>query len=852
MTKHIIKIFILICCLFIFGQTDSSAQEKPETIHWDISKIPQVGTVTPIISSRDTVLDFILDDFDNDLQQEIGILRSDHNNPFFLKVREIDTNTLPLGNGTSLINHLDLNKLIEFKNHRKYKCLTYRIEEKQGFVDLFNSKLKLVQSIPTIRGEDNNGNGYWDGNVTNAEIVDLNSDDREDLILQFNTGPDEQPRSLFGYDLISKENILKIQFAPMLHQYQIYDLDDNPGAEIIVSLACANHGLYFGEFHRDSSYLAILNSDGTLRKKWSYYQGSSYVDFDIFDINGDHKPDIVSGCYSCMDNAQLTSFIRIIDGKSLSILCEYNIPVKAVIVKVLDLEYDGNPEIIVFDEEGNTGIFHFNKSIEFVCSSTYRGEKKFVLNDDLNGDGIDELFFTCSNPPSVLITNNELRPIAFFPIETYDGNNKKNCRLSSSTFKESQYIFLSNNKLFKATIPVDEVFPPHPFRFSWLGIKLNWGIGKFIGLIFLIILVFLLPILLFMRTKSPVSIPESTRIGWIIIDQSGKIKKYNHTFLKLTHLFHNDLHGSILKLNKQDNYFHDFGQVYNDFIRSKYSHLYKEINTGPPDKRKIFGLELFRMKYKQKNSPVLFLLIDLSETKVTEQAQIWASMAQRVAHKIKTPLGTILLAIQRLQRNYQKKSPELSDEYDKLANTAITEIERVRETINVFMKIARLDSPIFRENDLKEILTEAIREYQRRLPEGVHIKTTFDDHSLGVKIDDKHFKEAVFNIFDNAVTAMESQGQIQIFTQLEAHPLLEYGGLNFAVLEITDDGKGMTKSELQKLFTPGFTTSSHGSGMGLVITKNIIENHNGQIDVHSTEGMGTTFTIRLPVVAKVR
>jgi len=99
---------------------------------------------------------------------------------------------------------------------------------------------------------------------------------------------------------------------------------------------------------------------------------------------------------------------------------------------------------------------------------------------------------------------------------------------------------------------------------------------------------------------------------------------------------------------------------------------------------------------------------------------------------------------------------------------------------------------------------------------------------------------------------MGSKGHLQISTCLETHPLQEFGGQNCVSLEITDDGKGMTKAELQKLFTPGFTTSSHGSGMGLVITKNIIENHNGQIDVHSTEGMGTTFTIRLPVVAKVR
>jgi two-component system, sporulation sensor kinase E len=174
----------------------------------------------------------------------------------------------------------------------------------------------------------------------------------------------------------------------------------------------------------------------------------------------------------------------------------------------------------------------------------------------------------------------------------------------------------------------------------------------------------------------------------------------------------------------------------------------------------------------------------------------------------------------------------------------------VRETINVFMKIARLDSPNFQKGELNEVLSETISEYRRRLPEGVQIKTTFDDSILNVKIDDKHFKEAIFNMFDNAITAMGSQGLLQISTNLEANPLQEYGGSNFAVLEITDSGKGLTVQELENLFTPGYTTSKHGSGMGLVIAKNIVQNHNGDIDVHSSKNVGTTLTIKLPLLEK--
>ncbi|NOZ60459.1 MAG: hypothetical protein GXO74_02150 [Calditrichaeota bacterium] len=858
MTKRNFILLIFFSSQLILGLTKSSAEEKntPETIHWDISKIKQVGTITPIINSYDKVWDFILDDFDNDFQQEIGILRSDDNNPFFLFVREIDTYSLTFDTGISLRNHLDSNNLIELHGSKNYRCLTYRIDKDRGYVDIYNSRLKPTQSIQTICGKDRNGNGNWDGNLDEAELTDLNSDGRKDLLVGFNTGADGYPRALLGYDLFTKENIFAKYFAPMLHFFQTINVDDNPTPQIVVALAGASDGRFFGEFRRDSSYLTILNNDGSVLKKWAYLGESSYVCFDMFDINGDHVLDIISGCYSRRDNGQIPSFLRIIDGKSLKVLCEYeleNIALKPAIIKILDLEYDGDPKIVVLDEEGNTGLFHYNKfshSIELINFSDYYGEKFLVLNDDLNGDGFDELFFTCSNPPSIVITDNKLRPLCFFPTETFDKSKKDIFRLNSSTNEEAQYIFLSNHKLFKASIPVEEIFPPLPFRFNWLGLKLNWGIGKFLGLILFILAVILLPGLYFFRQKNAIGIPESNRVGCAIMNQSGKIKKYNHTFLKLTHLHPNDLHKSIHELTKQNSYFRSFDAVYAEFVQSYYTHFYKEINIGFSGKRKIFGLELFRMKYNRSKSPMLFLVIDLSETKASEQARIWASMAQRVAHKIKTPLGTILLAIQRLQRKYQKNASEFSSEYNKLANTAISEIERVRETINVFMKIARLDSPNFQKGELNNILKDTLQEYRRRLPEGVRIEVNYDENALNVKIDDKHFKEAIFNIFDNAVTAMGSHGQLKISTNLETHPLQDYGGQNSVTLEIADDGKGMSEEELQNLFTPGFTTSEHGSGMGLVISKNIIQNHNGKIDIHSRKGVGTTVTINLPLLDK--
>ncbi|MBC8182595.1 hypothetical protein H8E88_15965 [candidate division KSB1 bacterium] len=858
MTKHIFIFIILICSHLICWVPQTHADEKsvPKTIHWDISKIPIIGDIQSIEGFYKRIYDFEVGDFDEDGKDEIVVLKQDSDFAHYIAVRELDENVYTFDEGIPVKLHESAQFFIKIYNHFKFSCLTYRTDSTKGFIDIYDKKLKLLNSISTIRGFDFTNDDKWSGYLRSAYIIDINSDLREDLLVDFNTGDDLQPRAMLGYDLLTKQKIFDVHFSPLLHYSRFVDMNTDGKMELIVGLAGASNGPQFGDFALDSSYLAIIDENGNTLKKRSFGGKSSYIYFDITKMNKDDIPDFVIGFRPAVNHSHEHPSIQVIDGKTLKSLSTFNLQKYSLspeIVFVKDFNKDQNQEILTFDITGRIALFHFDKDsndLRLDNFATYESYIHYSLSYDLNSDGKDELFFHCANPAGVIVVDAELNPIFWFPIEKYEGDKFKILPECNSAKENNRFVFLSNGKLFQVSLISDDIFPPPVFNFNCFGIKLNWGIGKFIGLLFLIILVILIPTLLFVRQQNFLSIPESNRIGWIITGQTGKIKKYNHTFLKLTNLHPNELHKPVLQLAKEGNILNNFNQIFANFLQSNHSHSFKEIYIGPPGKRKVFGVELFRTNYRQKNSPVLLLLIDLTETKITEQAQIWASMAQRVAHKIKTPLGTILLAIQRLQRNYQKNSPEHSGDYDKLANTAITEIERVRETINVFMKIARLDSPNFQENELSVILKDALKEYQRRLPEGVEIKTTFENHSLNVKIDEKHFKEALFNIFDNAITAMESLGQIQISTNLEVHPLQEYGSGNFAVLEITDNGKGMTKDELEKLFTPGFTTSDHGSGMGLIIAKNIIKNHSGKIDVHSTEGIGTTFTIRVPLVAK--
>jgi len=112
-----------------------------------------------------------------------------------------------------------------------------------------------------------------------------------------------------------------------------------------------------------------------------------------------------------------------------------------------------------------------------------------------------------------------------------------------------------------------------------------------------------------------------------------------------------------------------------------------------------------------------------------------------------------------------------------------------------------------------------------------------------INIDSKLISAALHNVIKNAVEALPKQdAKLKIETLLK-----EKDGNKWAVIKISDNGKGIKKEEIAMIFQPYFTTKSKGTGLGLTIAKEIISQHNGIISVESEENIGSTFIIELPV-----
>ena len=225
----------------------------------------------------------------------------------------------------------------------------------------------------------------------------------------------------------------------------------------------------------------------------------------------------------------------------------------------------------------------------------------------------------------------------------------------------------------------------------------------------------------------------------------------------------------------------------------------------------------------------------------------WSEIAAAVggfAHEIKNPLSTIKLNLQLLSEDWA--SPETQAERRSLRKLEVIqrEIERLGDTVDSFLRYARIDrfDPV--ECDVNDVVNELI---QFVAPEaaanGVDIVRYMNSDLPPAMIDVRLLKQALLNLVLNAEHAMEHGGRLDIRTSFEPTTA---GGDGLIRIEFIDTGKGIAPNVLPKIFDAFYSTKKSGTGLGLATTQRIIERHGGTIDVMSELGSGSRFVISIP------
>lgn len=225
-----------------------------------------------------------------------------------------------------------------------------------------------------------------------------------------------------------------------------------------------------------------------------------------------------------------------------------------------------------------------------------------------------------------------------------------------------------------------------------------------------------------------------------------------------------------------------------------------------------------------------------------EKSAVVGRLGSAIAHEIRNPLNYINLTLDHLRSKFAPTDSDKLKTFDKLTTQLKNEVARINQQISDFLNYSRPAKADLKPLDARKAIEDPLRIAEAEAEEKDVTIGIVEHENVPQILGDTEFLRSVFNnLFINAIQAMEADGG-----HLTIKILPDESG-EFVDFEIADSGPGISPEHLNKIFEPYFSTKETGTGLGLAIVHKIVEMHNGRIDVNSTEGVGTTFTVKLPV-----
>jgi signal transduction histidine kinase len=236
--------------------------------------------------------------------------------------------------------------------------------------------------------------------------------------------------------------------------------------------------------------------------------------------------------------------------------------------------------------------------------------------------------------------------------------------------------------------------------------------------------------------------------------------------------------------------------------------------------------------YIQLSLIAVFLMLAyfaFNSARKSEQNQVWVGLAKETAHQLGTPISSLMAWVELLKERFKAD--------DSLILEMENDVKRLEVVADRFSKIG--SKPILSSHSVYDVVKDFVDYFKVRVSDKITFKVNGDEQ-LEALINVPLFDWVIENILKNAVNAIDGKGIISI--NIKENIVKEQ-----IIIDITDTGKGIPRSKFDTVFQPGFTTRKRGWGLGLSLTKRMIENyHGGQVFVKESElGKGTTFRIIL-------
>ena len=246
--------------------------------------------------------------------------------------------------------------------------------------------------------------------------------------------------------------------------------------------------------------------------------------------------------------------------------------------------------------------------------------------------------------------------------------------------------------------------------------------------------------------------------------------------------------------------------------------------------KSIILIKLIYYPWVQLGVILLFIMVAyfaFSSSRKAEQNQVWVGLSKETAHQLGTPISSLLAWLEMMKLKSSDKDMLVELEKD---------IKRLEKITGRFSKIG--SKPLLKKENIQKIITAAINYLKSRSSDKITFKLNMPAEELYIPLNASLFEWVIENVCKNAIDAVNGTGEIEL--SITDHTQLLY-------IDITDSGKGISKTKFKTIFKPGYTTKERGWGLGLSLTKRIIEEyHDGKIFVYESEiGKGTVIRIVL-------
>lgn len=706
------------------------------------------------------------------------------------------------------------------------------------FYTVWNVKTD-TQTVFEIARNKHRSNRPWKCIATLIGARDITADGCKEVIIYVFTSEAYLPRAIMAWDWRHKKLVWSYAMGAYANSAFICDYDHDGEQEVVCGTNSPNNGL--DAIGREAVINETSDSEGyfltidlaTGKREVLLPIGYAYESVQIypFDRKGDGTEDVMI-VYSGKRDSLRCGWIAPWNAETNSL----ELPLVQIkgddphMFLAYDIDDDGLQEYLTAWKSGILRVYRQDRSL--IHEIQLGTERPFEISrENVAGDDEDEIIIRVEHAGRFLplLLNKQLKCIAF----------------NNTYIPDRLFFHLTPGGYARQAATSDEGGVVLGLeRQPWSFLPFAGHVGEFIqGAIVTIFSVLL--VLLFIRPRYRLhdmrtifnTLYHNDDTGYLLVEKDGRIRTANPLFLQWIGRAGHEVLKRHAAEALEESAFSWLVPHLVQFIKDDVNSITFEQQSS---NNHYYVVKLISMPF-----PVLFtrmvlvVIEDVSEFVQSKRTVAWASMAQKLAHEIKTPLSTVLLSAQQIGEDSTS---------GKYVRHIREQVERLQSLTEDMLKFAHIEKPRLERVDINDVVRQALQELRLQIGSAVHVETAFAKELPELMGDPHQIAIAVKNCIRNSLTAMQGKGTISLYTRVTgpAGSFNVFGHSLWTEIEIVDTGSGMTREELDMLFQPFFSHSPKGTGLGMVIVKKIIDDHHGTISVSSKEGEGTSIKITLP------